>query len=327
MGAELYIQNLNILFGDVAAVKNLTLRAKAGSFLALVGESGSGKSQTALALGGLQPKQARIQADQLRVGSLDLQTITPPAMRAVLGDRISYIFQEPMTALNPVLRIRTQMRELVSAHRKMSGEATDQLCLSWLRKVQIPDAERIYRAYPHELSGGLRQRVMIAMALCLNPELLVADEPTTALDVTVQKEILDLLRTLQAEQQTTVLFITHDLDVVAAYADEVAVMYAGTIVEFGGARKVLAEPQHPYTQGLLASSPNRQRREQIVYIPGRVQARYLVSTDCAFRERCPKASTQCLVEPLFDGKVSCHHPLKSGEKLAWSANVPIREQE
>lgn len=323
--SALHLRGLSLSFGDHMAVRNLSLDVQCGEFVALVGESGSGKSLSALALGRLQPDNARLQLESLRVAGQDMTTLDAENLRAMLGDRLAYIFQEPMTALNPVLRIRTQMSELLHAHRTMSTAEADRRCLEMLGRVQIRDPERIYQSYPHHLSGGLRQRVMIATALLLEPALLVADEPTTALDVTVQREILDLLHRMQRELGTAILFITHDLDLVRAYADRVAVMYAGTVVESGPARAVLDQPRHPYTQGLLASTPRfQQRGEPLRFIPGRVQKATADMPGCAFAPRCPYRSALCTTQAppaTTETQPACHYPRQSLELHVWQGDA------
>ena len=321
----LQIRGLSLRFGDHLAVRDLALEVGAGQFVALVGESGSGKSLSALSIGRLQPETAKLHVDELRVAGQDMSALDAEQLRSLLGDRLAYIFQEPMTALNPVLRIRTQMSERLHAHRDMSRAQADQRCLEMLAKVQIRDPERIYQSYPHHLSGGLRQRVMIATALLLEPALLIADEPTTALDVTVQREILDLLKRMQRELGTAILFITHDLDLVRAYADRVAVMYAGTVVETGPARAVLDNPQHPYTQGLLVSTPRFQTRgEPLRFIPGRVQKATAELRGCAFAPRCPFRTERCTHDTVPDareGTAACHYPRQGLDLQAWQHNT------
>ncbi len=327
--AGLQISDLHIRFGDNLAVQNLSLQAASGDFVALVGESGSGKSVTALSLGGLLPATATIRCQKACIEDFNTLNCSRQGMKKALGDHFSYIFQEPMTSLNPVLRVRTQMLEQIDAHRSWPKEKSIKRCLQLLREVQITDAERVFDAYPHQLSGGLRQRVMIAMALLLDPVLLIADEPTTALDVTVQKEIMELLRTLQRSNNTTVLFITHDLDLVEAYADKVHVMYAGTIVEEGLVAEVLQKPGHPYTRGLLACTPNRQvRGQKLKYIPGRVQQVTSADKGCPFAPRCPIADSRCHQEmPLPDTTFATHPACFKAHTMiptdSWSQKVSI----
>jgi ABC-type dipeptide/oligopeptide/nickel transport system ATPase component len=264
----LQIENLNVTFatqtGEVAAVRDVNFSIGEGGTLGLVGESGSGKSATSLAIMRLLPPQARVNG-KISFAGEDLLTLPEDAMRGVRGARISMIFQEPMTALNPVMRVGDQVAEAVLAHGQGSGNAEKSGRVSkqqaWdraveaLREVAIPEAGRRARDYPHQLSGGQRQRVMIAMALVNHPQLLIADEPTTALDVTIQAQILELLGQLREKYKLAVLFISHDLGVVSRVADQVAVMYAGEIVEMGPVARIFSSPTHPYTRGLIAAIP------------------------------------------------------------------------
>jgi ABC-type dipeptide/oligopeptide/nickel transport system ATPase component len=264
----LQIENLNVTFatqtGDVAAVRDVNFSIVEGGTLGLVGESGSGKSATSLAIMRLLPPQARVNG-KISFAGEDLLALSEGAMRNVRGARISMIFQEPMTALNPVMRVGDQVAEAVLAHGSgnKSGENNGRVSkrAAWdraveaLREVAIPEADRRARDYPHQLSGGQRQRVMIAMALVNHPQLLIADEPTTALDVTIQAQILELLSQLREKYKLAVLFISHDLGVVSRVADQVAVMYAGEIVEMGPVARIFSAPTHPYTRGLIAAIP------------------------------------------------------------------------
>jgi ABC-type dipeptide/oligopeptide/nickel transport system ATPase component len=254
----LQIENLKVTFptqgGDVAAVRDLNFSIPESGALGLVGESGSGKSATALAILRLLPPQARI-SGQARFSNEDLLSLPEEKMRSVRGAGISMIFQEPMTALNPVMRVGDQVAEAILAHHRLPRRQVWQRTLEALREVAIPDPEQRARDYPHQLSGGQRQRVMIAMALVNHPQLLIADEPTTALDVTIQAQILELLRTLRDKHKLAMLFISHDLAVVSRVADHVAVMYAGEIVEVGEVEKIFSSPAHAYTRGLIGAIP------------------------------------------------------------------------
>ena len=256
--ALLEIENLNITFpthtGDVAAVRDVSFSIPESGTLGLVGESGSGKSATSLAVVRLLPPQAKI-SGQIRFSGSSLLDLPEDAMRGMRGARISMIFQEPMTALNPVMRVGDQVSEAVLAHHRMSQSQAWKMAVEALREVAIPEPERRARDYPHQLSGGQRQRVMIAMALVNHPQLLIADEPTTALDVTIQAQILELLRELRDKYRLAVLFISHDLGVVANIADQVAVMYAGEIVEMGPVDTIFRAPAHAYTRGLIGAIP------------------------------------------------------------------------
>jgi ABC-type dipeptide/oligopeptide/nickel transport system ATPase component len=254
----LQIDHLSISFatqsGDVSAVRDISFTIPEAGTLGLVGESGSGKSATALSILRLLPPQAQI-AGEIHLGGTSLLSLAEPDMRRIRGARISMIFQEPMTALNPVMRIGDQVAEAALAHHDISKREAWRRAVEALREVAIPDTEARARDYPHQLSGGQRQRVMIAMALINSPQLLIADEPTTALDVTIQAQILELLRELRTRHQMAMLFISHDLGVVSRVADHVAVMYAGEIVEMGPVARIFAAASHPYTRGLIGAIP------------------------------------------------------------------------
>jgi len=254
----LQVANLNVSFptqtGNVAAVRDLSFSIPESGALGLVGESGSGKSATALAIMRLLPPQAKV-SGQMRFSNEDLLSLPEDSMRSIRGARISMIFQEPMTALNPVMRVGDQVAEAILAHHRLSRSEVRERTFAALREVAISDPEQRARDYPHQLSGGQRQRVMIAMALVNHPQLLIADEPTTALDVTIQAQILELLRILRDKHQLAMLFISHDLAVVSQVADHVAVMYAGEIVEMGSVREIFSAPAHAYTRGLIGAIP------------------------------------------------------------------------
>lgn len=258
MTSLLHVENLNVSFptqtGEVAAVRNLSFSIPESGTLGLVGESGSGKSATSLAIMRLLPPQARVNGSVHFAGQ-ELLSLPGDLMRRIRGARISMIFQEPMTALNPVMRVGDQVAEAVLAHGGSSKSQAWQSAIEVLREVAIPEPDRRARDYPHQLSGGQRQRVMIAMALVNHPQLLIADEPTTALDVTIQAQILDLLRGLREKYKLAMLFISHDLGVVANVADQVAVMYGGEVVEMGAAGKIFTSPAHAYTRGLIGAIP------------------------------------------------------------------------
>lgn len=257
----LTIQNLKISFPGkppFVAVQDLSLQLREGKTIAVVGESGSGKSLTALSLMGLLPKGATATGRIiLREKNLetDLLSLSKEGWQQIRGEKIGMVFQEPMSALNPIMKIGKQLAESISAHQSLSKRALKAATIEWLRKVQLPTPEQLYDRYPHQLSGGQKQRVMIAMAMCLHPKILIADEPTTALDVTVQKEVLQLMRSLQADFGTAMIFITHDLALAAAMADEVLVLYKGNIMEYGPAKELLGNPQDNYTKALLACRP------------------------------------------------------------------------
>ncbi len=279
--------------GTLRAVDDVSFSLKKGETLAVVGESGCGKSVTALSIMRLIPSPpGRIESGKIDFLGKELTSLPEPEMRKVRGDKISMIFQEPMTSLNPVYSVGAQIVEAIRIHRKVSRRAARERALKMLDLVGIPSpAERI-DAYPHQLSGGMRQRVMIAMALSCEPELLIADEPTTALDVTIQAQILDLLRRLQEELGMSILFITHDLGVVAEFANDVVVMYAGRVVETGSVRSIFADPLHPYTQGLLASVPPMDssrsdgKPRRLPTIDGVVPDLAHLPKGCRFADRC-----------------------------------------
>lgn len=258
MTALLSVQNLNVRFatqtGEVAAVRDVSFSIGGAGTLGLVGESGSGKSATSLAIMRLLPPQTQV-GGSIQFAGQELLSLSEASMRRIRGAGISMVFQEPMTALNPVMRVGDQVAEAVLAHTRIPKRQAWQRALDSLREVAIPDPERRARDYPHQLSGGQRQRVMIAMALANNPRMLIADEPTTALDVTIQAQILDLLRDLRQRHKLAVLFISHDLGVISRVADQVAVMYAGEIVEMGSVGQIFSGATHPYTRGLISAIP------------------------------------------------------------------------
>ncbi|MEW6198703.1 MAG: ABC transporter ATP-binding protein [Planctomycetota bacterium] len=275
--------------GLVPAVDGVSFTIPAGRTLALVGESGCGKSITGLSILRLVPPPGRIVGGRVRLRGRDLLTLPESAMRTIRGDRVAMVFQEPMTSLNPLLPIATQVGEALTAHRRSSRRNARCRTIALLERMRLPNPARVAAAYPHELSGGMRQRVMIAMALACEPQLLIADEPTTALDVTVQAEILGLLRDLQRTSGLTMLFITHDFGVVARVADHVAVMYGGRIVEQAPARELLAGPRHPYTRGLLSTRPRvtpSTPERRLPTIPGEVPDPRHRPGGCAFHPRC-----------------------------------------
>jgi peptide/nickel transport system ATP-binding protein len=283
--------------GWVRPVNGVSVRIGAGECVGLVGESGSGKTMLSLALMGLLPLGARVGgAAVLTTGSeRQLTQLTEAQWREVRGQQIAMIFQEPMTSLNPVMRVAEQIAEVIRAHQpNVTRAEVRSRTLAAMRQASLSEPERRAEQYPHQLSGGLRQRAMIAMALAAGPRLLIADEPTTALDVTVQKEILELLQKLRRELGLGLLFITHDLGVVAQVADRVAVLYAGRVVEEGPASEVLGAPKHPYTQGLLAASP-RLERGKLRPIPGSVPQLTALPPGCAFEPRCDLRRRECSV--------------------------------
>ncbi|MEQ8900083.1 MAG: ABC transporter ATP-binding protein [Roseovarius sp.] len=282
--------------GTLHAVRGIDFDLMRGETLCIVGESGSGKSLTSLALMGLLGKTIRRSADRMDFDGTDILTAKPRAMRALRGDRMAMIFQEPMTSLNPAYTIGDQLTEALLLHKSVSREAARDRAVELLEKVGITAARSRLGQYPHQLSGGLRQRVMIAMALMCEPELIIADEPTTALDVTIQAQILRLLYDLGREMNMAMILITHDLGVVARVADKVAVMYAGELVETGPATDVFNTPSHPYTRGLLRCIPQPGKTERgstLGTIPGIVPSLIGDVQGCAFRTRCPFAQAEC----------------------------------
>jgi peptide/nickel transport system ATP-binding protein len=292
----LSIDNLTVRFRGAAAnvVDGVSFSVAPGKTLAIVGESGCGKSVTSMALMGLLPDTAQVQARASSLLDQPLLGMSDERLLDVRGNRMAMIFQEPMTSLNPVFTIGEQIAESVMRHQGASKQAARQRALEMLEKVRVPDAAQRLDAYPHELSGGMRQRAMIAMALANNPALIIADEPTTALDVTIQAQILSLVGNLQAETGTSMILITHDLGVVAEVADEVMVMYAGQVVESGSVKTLFDDPQHPYTIGLMGSMPSIGPREgRLATINGRVPTPAEMPTGCRFAGRCPFVIAAC----------------------------------
>jgi peptide/nickel transport system ATP-binding protein len=296
--------------GVLRAVNDVSFGLEAGEVLGLVGESGSGKSVLGFSILGLVDPPGRIASGRIRFEGRDLVGLPAEEMRRLRGKRIAMIFQDPMMTLNPVLSVETQMVETVLAHGDFSREQARRLSLENLSRVGIASPEKRLKQYPHEFSGGMRQRVAIAIALLHRPALIIADEPTTALDVTVQGQILYEMQRLVRESGAALIWITHDLSVVAGLADRVAVMYAGRIVEQGAAEQVLYSPRHPYTQGLLDSVPaNNEGRARLRQIPGMTPSLARLPGGCVFRERCGRADPACLAEPEFRNGLRCHHPL------------------
>jgi peptide/nickel transport system ATP-binding protein/oligopeptide transport system ATP-binding protein len=295
----LRIDSLQTVFdtarGRVAAVDGVSLSVPRGRTLGVVGESGCGKSMLSLSVMRLVPPPGVIAAGQVVFDGEDLLAVPPDRMRAIRGKRIAMIFQEPMTSLNPVFTVGDQIMEAMRAHDRAASRADlRRRAIAALDRVRIPAAARRLDEYPHQMSGGMRQRVMIAMALSCAPDLLIADEPTTALDVTVQAQILDLLRDLQAQTGMAIILITHDLGVVAEMADEVAVMYAGRVVEQASGAAIFDDPQHPYTLGLLGSIPKiDETRDRLLAIEGAVPAPFALPAGCRFEPRCVFAAEAC----------------------------------
>jgi len=302
--------------GVVKAVDDVSFSVGRGEVLGLVGESGSGKSMTGYSIMGLIDPPGRIVDGSIMLNGVDLRTLSAESLRRIRGDRVAMIFQDPMMTLNPVLRIDVQMIEAIQAHEKTSTAAARARARDALARVGIPSPEARLAAYPHQFSGGMRQRVAIAIALLNRPDLVIADEPTTALDVTIQGQILYEMQKLTQETGTALIWITHDLSVIAGLADRVCVMYAGRIVEQGSAQAVLGAPRHPYTRGLLDSVPsNNTRGGRLAQIPGMTPSLLELPPGCPFRERCARAAPDCLASPAMSVLASgarslrCHHPL------------------
>ncbi|WP_298818407.1 ABC transporter ATP-binding protein [Chloroflexus sp.] len=302
-GAELLrVEGLKTYFftedGVVQAVDGVDFTLRRGETLGIVGESGSGKSVTSLSIMRLVSPPGRVVEGKIIFDGIDLLSLDPEEMRKIRGDRIAMIFQQPTTALNPVFRVGDQIIETLEIHQGLKGEEAEKRCIELLSMVGLPDPQRRMRQYPHELSGGQCQRVMIAMALACNPELLIADEPTTALDVTIQAQILDLMRELREKIETAIMLITHDMGVIAEMADSVVVMYAGQVVEYADVQSLFSDPKHPYTRGLLNSMPVLgDEREELEVIPGTVPSLINPPKGCRFASRCSKRFEKCDLPP------------------------------
>ncbi len=317
--AVLAVENLQTYFftraGVVKAVDDVSFSVAAGKVMGLVGESGSGKTVTGFSIMGLVDPPGRIVGGRVLLEGHNLLDRDSASMRGLRGDRIAMIFQDPMMTLNPVLRIDTQMIETVLAHQAVGRNKARELARNVLGRVGIPSPDERLKAYPHQLSGGMRQRVAIAIALLNNPRVIIADEPTTALDVTIQAQIIFEVQKLARETGTAMVWVTHDLSVIAGLADEVCVMYAGRIVESGPTGDLLDHPMHPYTAGLIASIPSRnQRGKPLAQIPGMTPSLLRLKPGCAFRDRCPRADTMCEVMPPITRPtpartLRCYHPV------------------
>jgi len=318
----LEVRNLRTTFttdeGEFAAVDGVSFTLDAGRTLGLVGESGCGKSVTSLSIMRLVPQPPGRIEGEVRFDGEDLLALSAQAMRELRGNRMSMIFQEPMTSLNPAFTVGEQIAEAILRHRDVTRAQAKEQAIEMLRRVRIPSPEQRYDDYPHRLSGGMRQRVMIAMALALSPQLLIADEPTTALDVTIQAQILELMRALREETDAAIVLITHDLGVVAEVADEVAVMYAGRIVERAPVRALFAQPHHPYTIGLLGSIPQLDvTQDRLAAIEGQVPTASTPVTGCRFNPRCPFALARCRSEDQPLRQIEPGH-----EAACWRAPLP-----
>ncbi|MDP2441790.1 ABC transporter ATP-binding protein [Rhodoferax sp.] len=326
--ALLEIENLSVQFPTKTAVMHavdgVSLSVGAGDVLGIVGESGSGKSVTMMALMGLVSFPGVVTADKLRFDGHDLLQLSGSARAKLTGKDVAMIFQDPTTSLNPCFTVGFQLAETLKLHMGMDGKAARKRSIELLEQVGIPAAESRLNVFPHQMSGGMNQRVMIAMAISCNPKLLIADEPTTALDVTIQAQILDLLRTLQKDRNMALVLITHNMGVVSEMAQRVAVMYAGQIMETRSAHDIFESPQHPYTEALLAAMPERSDgASRLATIPGMVPGLYDRPGGCLFAPRCLYANTHCRAErPALrdwqNGGVRCHYPLAPLSDLAWS---------
>lgn len=315
MGKLLQVDNLVTQFrtaeGKVSAVRGISFSVNKGETLCIVGESGCGKSITSLSLMGLLPSNGEIANGSIHLNDQELTTKSEEQLRQLRGNEMSMIFQEPMTALNPVFTIGFQLSEPLIIHRHLSRKEAANEAINLLNKVGIPSPKEKLNEYPHELSGGMRQRVMIAMALACKPSLLIADEPTTALDVTIQAQILDLMDELKEEMDMGVVFVTHDMGVVAEIADRVMVMYAGEVVEIGHVHELFNNPQHPYTKGLLASVPNiDDKHHKLQSIPGSLPNLNEKIAGCRFHARCPFAMDKCVTQSPPTFTVSNGHEAK-----------------
>ncbi|HEY9230008.1 MAG TPA: ABC transporter ATP-binding protein [Gemmatimonadaceae bacterium] len=304
--------------GEALAVKGVDFDLARGKVLAIVGESGCGKSATAMSLMHLLPRRTARTEGRMLLRGRDIGALAEREMNDVRGRQVAMIFQEPMTSLNPLLTIGYQLSEPIRYHLGLDREATQRRAIELLETVGIPAAEQIMRSYPHQLSGGMRQRVMIAMALSCDPDILIADEPTTALDVTIQSQIIELLRQIQRRTAMSVIIITHDLGVVSEFADEVIVMYAGRVVESGSVGDLLEDPRHPYTRGLLSSIPDiDDEGERLQTIPGNVPNPRTVMSGCWFHPRCERKGEPCertvpvlaAIDAASSRQVACFYPI------------------
>ena len=318
----LEVQDLHVAFpqgrkSEVEALRGVDLTLEKGERLGVVGESGAGKSMLAFAILNLIAEPGRVSKGRIMFHGQNLLDLPERDIRALRGNRISMIFQDPMVTLNPVLSIGTQMMETLRAHRRISGAEARALCIAKLREVASPSPESRLDAYPHELSGGLRQRVVIAIALLTDPELIIADEPTTALDVTIQAEIMALILKLCRENDVALILITHDLGVVAEVTERLMIMYAGKCVETGATGAIIKAPHHPYSAGLLRALPqNAARGTRLYQIPGSMPPITALPTGCAYHPRCARATALCKAEiPPLENGAACFHPLTAPEEV------------
>ncbi len=313
--ALLEVKDLKTYFhtenGVVPSVDGVSFSIKKGETIAVVGESGSGKSVTSLSIMGLVGSPGKIVGGEILFEGKDLTTISNREMRKLRGNEIAMIFQEPLTSLNPLFTVGNQISESIRLHQKANKEEAKIKSIEMLRKVGIPRPEKVFSSYPHTLSGGMRQRVMIAMALSCNPKLLIADEPTTALDVTIQAQILQLMRNLKHDNDTSIMLITHDLGVVAEMVDTVIVMYAGQVVEYTDVYTLFKEPKHPYTKGLLDSTPKiHELKDELQSIEGTVPPPGSITQGCSFQTRCPLATDKCFMEGPELKEIAPNHKVR-----------------
>jgi peptide/nickel transport system ATP-binding protein len=298
----LSVRDLRVEFatrkGPLIALDGVSLDIGRGEVLGVVGESGAGKSLTGLAIIGLIDPPGRIAGGEIALDGERIDNLPPARMREIRGRRIGIIFQDPLTSLNPLMRVGDQIAETIQAHKRVGRREARERAIGWLAEVGIPSPETRIDGYPHEFSGGMRQRVVIALALCAEPELVIADEPTTALDVSVQAQIIALIKSLTRRHGAAVMLITHDMGVIAETADRVAVMYAGRIAEIGEVRELVRDPLHPYTQGLMAAIPTvASRPQRLMQIPGAMPRLAAIPPGCAFAPRCPRAFERCAKRP------------------------------
>jgi peptide/nickel transport system ATP-binding protein len=301
-GPLLSVRDLKVEFatrkGRLTALDGVSFDVARGEVLGVVGESGAGKSLTGLAVIGLLDPPGRIAGGEIWLDGERIDTLAQERMREIRGRRIGIVFQDPLTSLNPLMRIGDQLAETILAHKALTRREARDRAIAWLAEVGVPSPEKRIDGYPHEFSGGMRQRVVIALALCAEPQLVIADEPTTALDVSVQAQIITLLKTLTRRHGAAVMLITHDMGVIAETADRVAVMYAGRIVEIGEVRELIRNPLHPYTQGLMAAIPTLAvRARRLTQIPGAMPRLTAIPSGCAFAPRCPQVFERCAERP------------------------------
>ncbi|MGI2328326.1 ABC transporter ATP-binding protein [Planococcus sp. YIM B11945] len=336
MNQLLEVNDLKVSFrtygGEIQAVRGVSFHVEEGETLAIVGESGCGKSVTAQAIMGMIPRPSgKVKNGEILFGNRDISKLSPGKLQQVRGSEIGMIFQDPMTSLNPTMKVGSQIREGIIKHQKLPKNEAKKKAVEMLKLVGIPDAEKRYSQYPHEFSGGMRQRVVIAIALACDPKLIIADEPTTALDVTIQAQILDLLKDIQKKRNASIILITHDLGVVAEVADRVAVMYAGIIVESGTAEEIFENPKHPYTWGLLKSVPKLDAlvKERLIPINGTPPDLFAPPAGCPFAARCPFAMEVCVSHMPEAEQFSVTHQAKCwlNDKRAAKGKENIKERE